>query len=49
MVAQRQSLLAWTGHSLSVSPTINGKMVRRLGNYSGVYKKLTVEELGALG
>jgi len=26
MVAQRQALLAWTGHALSISPTVNRKM-----------------------
>ena len=28
MVAQRNALLAWTGHSLTLSPRVNTKMVR---------------------
>ena len=27
MVAQKRALLAWTGHTLSISPTLNRKMV----------------------
>ena len=34
MIAQRQALLAWTGHSLSIRPTINTKMVRSLSSFS---------------
>lgn len=31
MVAQRRALLAWTGRSLAVRPTINTSLVRTLG------------------
>lgn len=31
LVAQRQALLAWTGHALSVRPRVNTKMVGRAG------------------
>lgn len=47
MVAQRQALFAWTGHTLSISPTINRKLVCLL---SAVRRhELTIEESGALG
>ena len=29
MIAQRNALLAWTGHTLTVKPQLNTKMVRR--------------------
>ena len=38
MVTQRQALLAWTGHSLSVRPTVNGKMVRSTSSINGIIR-----------
>jgi len=49
MVTQRQALLAWTGHSISVRPTVNRKMVRMTSFTAAQMSKLTIEELGALG
>src|SRR5438128_71701 len=37
MVAQRQALLAWTGHTLSVKPTVNRKMVSRKSCLLGIF------------
>lgn len=33
LVAQRQALLAWTGHALSVSPRVNTKMVGKAAQW----------------
>jgi hypothetical protein len=49
MVAQRQALLAWTGHALSISPTVNRKMVKALRPIVLEASELTVEEFGPLG
>lgn len=47
MIAQRQALLAWTGHTLSISPTINRRLVCL--SFAPKSHELTVEESGALG
>ena len=36
MVAQRDALLAWTGHNLSISPRVNTKMVRMPASHDNV-------------
>ena len=47
MIAQRQALLAWTGHTLSINPTINRRLVCL--SFAIEMRELTVEESGALG
>lgn len=48
IVAQRNGLVAWTGHTLSVKPSINMKMVGQLRPCLGE-TMLNVEELDTLG
>lgn len=47
MIAQRQALLAWTGHTLSITPTTNRRLVCFL--FAIKRLELTLEEPGALG
>lgn len=47
MIAQRQALLAWTGHTLSITPTTNRRLV--CFSLAITRHELTVEEPGALG
>lgn len=47
MVAQRRALLAWTGHALLISPTLNRRMV--CDYYKEERSWLTGQELSSLG
>jgi len=49
MVAQRNALLAWTGHTLSLSPRLNTKMVGMPTTSHPTYLRLTDQEPSTLG